>query len=291
MSGCRVNDNDVQRWGSTEHGPDKLEAVLLHEKYEWPLRVEAGMELIRMKPRNGRRIGIGRLTEALALLSPDERKKLTDGVVPAVVAEMKKPVSAPQPGSRLLSIPSYPYKNAAFAMLSYDKAVLIADDRTRKTVTDALVEWSLQDFDHRLDNTAQMFGMEQVMRAIGAPAVKGLPALVTLDPRARPHPRLRVRRRPPVSDSALAAVDRILNRGGDADDVLRAVVASLVERGGCAWAGILFAENGELILGPEAGEPDPDAAGARRSSTRAARWPSSSPTAATTTPSSTASRC
>ena len=62
-----------------------------------------------------------------------------------------------------------------------------------------------------------------------------------------------------MSDSALAAVDRILNRGGDADDVLRAVVASLVERGGCAWAGILFAENGELILGPEAGEPDPDA--------------------------------
>ena len=63
----------------------------------------------------------------------------------------------------------------------------------------------------------------------------------------------------PVSDAALDAVDRILNRGGDADDVLRAVVAALVERGGCAWAGILFAENGELILGPEAGEPDPDA--------------------------------
>ena len=41
--------------------------------------------------------------------------------------------------------------------------------------------------------------------------------------------------------------------------MLRAVVAALVERGGCAWAGILFAENGELVLGPEAGEPDPDA--------------------------------
>ena len=56
-----------------------------------------------------------------------------------------------------------------------------------------------------------------------------------------------------MSAGALEAIDRILNRGGEADDVLRAVVAALVERGGCSWAGILFAEEGELVLGPEAG--------------------------------------
>ena len=55
---------------------------------------------------------------------------------------------------------------------------------------------------------------------------------------------------------AVDAVDRILNRGGDPDDVLRAVVAALVERGGCRWAGILFAEGDELVLGPQAGEPE-----------------------------------
>jgi hypothetical protein len=55
------------------------------------------------------------------------------------------------------------------------------------------------------------------------------------------------------STGALEAVDRILNRGGDADDVLREVVAALVERGGCAWAGIAFVEEGSLVLGPEAG--------------------------------------
>jgi hypothetical protein len=58
------------------------------------------------------------------------------------------------------------------------------------------------------------------------------------------------------SSGALEAVDRILNRGGDADDVLRAVVAALVERGGCTWAGIAFVEEGGLVLGPQAGEPD-----------------------------------
>ena len=55
---------------------------------------------------------------------------------------------------------------------------------------------------------------------------------------------------------AVEAVERILNRGGDADDVLREVVAALVERGGCAWAGIAFVEEGKLVLGPEAGAPD-----------------------------------
>jgi hypothetical protein len=53
------------------------------------------------------------------------------------------------------------------------------------------------------------------------------------------------------------AVDRTLNRGGDADDVLRAVVRTLVDRGGYAWAGISFVEGDALVPGPSAGEPDP----------------------------------
>jgi hypothetical protein len=61
-----------------------------------------------------------------------------------------------------------------------------------------------------------------------------------------------------MSAGALEAVDRILNRGGDADDVLRAVVDVLVARGGCSWAGILFVEGGQLVPGPQAGNPDPD---------------------------------
>lgn len=52
----------------------------------------------------------------------------------------------------------------------------------------------------------------------------------------------------------LEALDRVLNRGGDADDVLRAVVE--IVSGPFAWAGILFREDGRLVLGPEAGEPD-----------------------------------
>lgn len=71
----------------------------------------------------------------------------------------------------------------------------------------------------------------------------------------------------PSTGGALEAIDRILNRGGDADDVLRRVVTALHERAGYAWAGILFAEGDDLVLGPEAGTPEPH----RRSATPV-RW-------------------
>jgi putative methionine-R-sulfoxide reductase with GAF domain len=52
------------------------------------------------------------------------------------------------------------------------------------------------------------------------------------------------------------AVEEILARGGDADDALRQVVAVLHERGGYAWVGLFFVEEGSLTPGPEAGTPE-----------------------------------
>ena len=50
-----------------------------------------------------------------------------------------------------------------------------------------------------------------------------------------------------------------MSEGGEPDDVLRAVVEALVDTGAASWAAILFAERGELDLGPQAGTPDPAA--------------------------------
>jgi hypothetical protein len=58
------------------------------------------------------------------------------------------------------------------------------------------------------------------------------------------------------TDETLEAVDRILESGGDADDILRQVVGTLHEQAGYAWAGIFFLEDGDLALGPQAGTPN-----------------------------------
>jgi hypothetical protein len=44
----------------------------------------------------------------------------------------------------------------------------------------------------------------------------------------------------------------------DADDQLRAAVAELAARDDCSWAGVFFVEGDELVLGPEAGAPEPE---------------------------------
>jgi putative methionine-R-sulfoxide reductase with GAF domain len=44
----------------------------------------------------------------------------------------------------------------------------------------------------------------------------------------------------------------------DADDLLRRAVTELAARENCMWAGIYFVEEDELVLGPEAGTPEPD---------------------------------
>jgi L-methionine (R)-S-oxide reductase len=49
----------------------------------------------------------------------------------------------------------------------------------------------------------------------------------------------------------LEAVDRLVNRGGDADDLLRSVVDVLHDRfAHYSWVGLYFVEGDELVLGP-----------------------------------------
>jgi hypothetical protein len=52
--------------------------------------------------------------------------------------------------------------------------------------------------------------------------------------------------------SEVDAVGRLIEQGGDADELLRGVVAILHER--YPWVGISFVEEGELVLGPSEGE-------------------------------------
>jgi hypothetical protein len=178
--GCRVTDTDVRRWETTELGPDKLVAVMTHDKYEWPLRVDAAAALIRMKPRAGRRIGIPKLQDAMFTLPPDDKKKLASGLIPVIVGEMDKPPVQAQgmaPGEAK-GDPSVPYKDAAYGLLNYDKGVLVADDTQKKTLQDALVRWATSDFEHRIAISSQMYGLEQVFRSLGPDGVRALPALI-----------------------------------------------------------------------------------------------------------------
>ncbi|HVU00813.1 MAG TPA: hypothetical protein VHE30_03645 [Polyangiaceae bacterium] len=178
VSGCRTTPDDVHRWANTAQGPRKLVAVLTHDKYAMDLRVESAMTLVSMKPRAGRRVGIGNLVDALNALPEAERGKIVAGMVPRLDEEIRKP---PSGAAEQRNDTSIPFKDAAYALLTNDAGPLVTDKSLVEKLRVALTQWAVTDFSARMDDSSQAYGMEQVLRMLGSAGVKGLPALIQLD--------------------------------------------------------------------------------------------------------------
>jgi hypothetical protein len=182
-TGCRTDSDNIQAWASKSQGPRKLVAVLTHDKYPMELRIEAALTLIGMKPRGGRRIGIQGtdeqpgLIDALAQMQPAQRSTIVSRLVPKLQEEMMKPLPPAQAGQAVVDH-SIPYKDAAFALLTHDDGALLTDDALRKGLRTTLANWTATNFAERLDDTSQMFGMEQVLRELKADGVRSLPDLI-----------------------------------------------------------------------------------------------------------------
>jgi len=181
LGGCRVDDDDIRRWETTLHGPEKLESVLEHGKYDTALRVEASLALVRMKPRGGKSVGIQRLVETLAKLSPEERQPILASFVPALITELKKPPPAAQAGQAPTADTSFLYKDASYAMLTYEGKELVTDDALKTSLKKALGGWAMADFENRIESRAQQYATDQLLRYLGADSITGLPALMTRD--------------------------------------------------------------------------------------------------------------
>ncbi|HVJ89291.1 MAG TPA: hypothetical protein VM580_05765, partial [Labilithrix sp.] len=179
----------MKRWETTQRGPHKLVAVITHDKYPIELRTEAAMSLIRMPPRGGVRQGIKYLIEkykdedgvdrdgALVQLSEETRRQIVDRLTPLLIAELKAPPPARTPEGRLPPDPTIPFKDASFAMLIHEPP-LVSNEKTKADLKDALMQWAQTGFEDRVENGSQQYGLEQMMRTLGAASVKVLPGLV-----------------------------------------------------------------------------------------------------------------
>lgn len=177
-TGCRITEDDVEAWARKKAGPRKLVAVVQHDKYELPLRVSAGMTLVSMSPRGGRAVGllgdedyIG-LLEGLEEMSAEERAPIIKGMVPGLEKGM---AFVPQ-GEEVDT--SFPYKDAAFALLTHGETGLVTDQEVKDRLSAALIEWCKHNFETRMEDTSQLYGMEQVLRYLRAPGVTALTELI-----------------------------------------------------------------------------------------------------------------
>jgi hypothetical protein len=177
--GCRTNRADVHRWANTQQGPRKIVAVMTHDKYSDKLRTEAAMTLVRMKPRSGRRVGIDELVAGLTDLPASSRAKIVSGMVPVLEKEIRKPPpEEPEPDTPREVDTTFPYKDAAFALLTSSERQLVADAAERERLKSALTDWVMADFSARMDDPSQAYGMGQVLAELGADGVRRLPELL-----------------------------------------------------------------------------------------------------------------
>ncbi|MCH2109720.1 MAG: HEAT repeat domain-containing protein [Polyangiaceae bacterium] len=178
-SGCRITEEDVHLWGRKSMGPTKLVAVLQHDKYPRNLRVESALTLTTMPPRGGRAVGMlgtddyPGLFQALSEMTAGERAPIVDELAPHLIEGMGQAPSADQPD------PSFKYKDAAYGMLTHTEGSLVSNATTTEALNQALVGWANTDFEARMDNTSQVFGMEQVLRYLKTEGVRPLPSRIT----------------------------------------------------------------------------------------------------------------
>jgi hypothetical protein len=167
----------VQRWANTQQGPRKIVAVMTHDKYPDPLRIEAAMTLVTMKPRAGRRVGIESLVSGLGELPPTTRERIVSGMVPTLEEAMRQPAPPKDAAGVKPPDPTFAYKDAAFALLTSNGA-LVANDEQRKRLKGALADWAMTDFSARMDDSSQAYGMQQVLTELGPDGVRRLPELI-----------------------------------------------------------------------------------------------------------------
>jgi hypothetical protein len=183
-AGCRTSQEDIQRWARTVQGPKKLVAVLTHDKYPLELRVEAALALIRMKPRNGRRVGIDGgddhpgLITSLTEMPPATRNTIISRLIPALEAEIRKPPPVAQAGQAAPADPSVPSKDAAFALLTHDNGRLVTDASLRERLRTALSAWISAGFAQRFDDSSQTYAVKQMVGELKSDSVKSLPNLI-----------------------------------------------------------------------------------------------------------------
>ena len=160
LSGCKVAAKDIEHWKGTVKGPGKIQAVMLADKYDMELRVQAALALISMERTD--RDGLADLQAALGRLDEAERGALIAGMIPGLEELMKK--DPKQDGSA--SPMQIRAKDSAFLLITH------APPEVRQKLTMSVVNWYMEDFNGR--SLAGNYSAEQVIRALGSPAAKVL---------------------------------------------------------------------------------------------------------------------
>ena len=134
-TGCSVKAEDLEKWKTTQKGPDKLAAVLLDDKYDADLRAQAAVALADV----GEFAQWEVLEKAFKVIGEPQRTQIIEAMVPyleKMVSEGTEPPSPPlqsQVSGKDLAHLVFPYSTG----------------ESKSKIEDLLIAWCVADFNQR----------------------------------------------------------------------------------------------------------------------------------------------
>ncbi len=135
VSGCSVKPEDLEKWKTTQKGPDKLAAVLLDDKYDADLRARSAVALAEV----GEFAQWDVLEKAFKVIEEPQRSAIIDAMVPYLDKLMKEGTEPPSPPLQS----QVSGKDLAHLVYPYSQG----ESKTR--IEDLLIAWCVADFNQR----------------------------------------------------------------------------------------------------------------------------------------------
>jgi hypothetical protein len=183
LAGCHASSADVTRWETSEDGPEHLAKAVADEGASLEVRRDAGLALVRLE-RNGRRVGLPMLADALAASNESGRAKVVAAMAPELVAGVgRAPTDSPpaasagKEGSTAVTSagpppdPSLPAKDAVHLLLARG---LVKDASVEASLRGSLSSWLRVSLAQRMTDRSQRYSVPEAIRVLGPGSAHGL---------------------------------------------------------------------------------------------------------------------
>jgi len=165
VAACSVTPADLEKWKTTQKGPEKLAAVLLDDKYDADIRAQAAVAMADV----GDIQQWDRLDKAFKVIPEPQRSQVIDAMVPHLTKMIREGTEPPSPPLRT----QVAAKDLLHLVLPYSAGA------SRTQIEDLLIEWSVADFNQRFYIGRK--SIDVLIQDVGQRASEALVELLTPD--------------------------------------------------------------------------------------------------------------
>jgi len=164
LAGCKIDDEKIALWKTTENGPKKLAGALIDPEQPLEIRVKASVALVEIK-------NLDLIRESFQKMEKADAQKVIFALAKEL-AELSRGEGG-GPAEKTLTKQQVDAKDGLFALLDF------ADGETKDAVEKPLIAWCVEG-NYNIRAMAG-YNIRTIVKKIGGPAAQALTQLLTVD--------------------------------------------------------------------------------------------------------------